>query len=292
MLNRRGYTLVEQLVVIGIIAVLIALLLPAIQKVREASLRSSSMNNLRQINVATQHYITSHDDCLPATCVSVNEGTSVFYRLLPFLEVSWPPRWSPQMTPSNYIYLFVSPADPTATADMRWMGLCSYAYNDQLMSQTQCTTRKTGPPIGTAIRDGLSNTILYAEHYAICSPAIPFRWDGVGYLLGGKTASFADSGRQGGPVTVGSPPISRGDPPGWTFQVRPRVRPQLPPGQVLSRSPGDNYCEPSFAQTPHPGGMLAGIADGSVRVLAAGMSEETYWGAVTPAGGEILGADW
>ena len=50
--------------------------------------------------------------------------------------------------------------------------------------------------------------------------------------------------------------------------------------------------QPSIAQTPHSAGMLVALADGSVRTLAPSMSPATYWGAVTPNGGEALGSDW
>lgn len=43
---------------------------------------------------------------------------------------------------------------------------------------------------------------------------------------------------------------------------------------------------------PAAGGMLAGIADGSVRVLNGAIAETLYWGAITPAGGEVLAGDW
>jgi type II secretory pathway pseudopilin PulG len=271
---REGITLLELILVIGIIGILLGLLLAGVMRVRDAAYRLESMNNIRQIALATHSFADAHRGRLPEVSVSevhggvifyVRHRPSVFVELLPYLEQGNVNREFPRKPRS----LFLSPADPTVPSALaERLPVSSYAVNAEVF--------QLRPNLTTKFADGSSNTIAFAEHYA--------------FNCGGKTFDYAtdllpNSVRRRAtfsdyydvfPITEGNPPVSRPDLNSFTFQV----------------APSWSNCNPRVAQTPHFGGMLVAMGDASVRTLAPGMSSTTYWGAVTPASGEILGSDW
>src|ERR1700682_239310 len=90
--KKRAFTLIELLVVIAIIAILVSLLLPAVQKVREAANRAKCQSNLKNLGTATHNYASTYADQLPPAYFSDDSvppaqfTAGLHFMLLPYIE--------------------------------------------------------------------------------------------------------------------------------------------------------------------------------------------------------------
>lgn len=280
-----GFSLLELLVVIGILGLLIALLLPAIQKVRSTAVKMQGQNNLRQIVIGTQHYVSVNSDILPhfrdrgaSAAHDSNPMTSVLYYIGKYQQYAGDPA---QL--HTYVgAVFQNPADPSYQESPPGPpGDTSYVASALVF--------RKGSHLTASCPDGTSNTIGWTEQYARCG-AGAFRSDEcqacARYYVRGKAFydpvrrhSFADV--ECGDVYprtadgVSGPARDNWPPPQSLFQVTPR--------------PAD--CFPGLPTATHHSGLAVGLMDGAVRTVSPSVAPAVFWAIVTPSGGEVVG-EW
>ena len=293
---RKGFTLIELLVVIAIIAVLIGLLIPAVQKVREAANRMSCTNNLKQIGLAFHNYhgdfrkfppgvVKGPSPALGVTTTAVH-GNMVF--LLPYLEQqqlfnrydrnldSSDPK--NQLVASKQLTVVQCPSAESNRVQDNALGIpgvfaCSDYAGIREVPQDLVDKYLDPPPARrdsvmmisvmcrmADITDGTSNTILYAE-----DAGRPQLWH-KGQRVPGTVISGGPWALRG--LIWGNPPDAE-EPP-WPCAINCSNHQQI-------------Y---SF----HPGGANAVFADGSVHFLQEGISIRVLAALVTRAGGELVAA--
>jgi prepilin-type N-terminal cleavage/methylation domain-containing protein/prepilin-type processing-associated H-X9-DG protein len=254
--HRSGFTLIELLVVIAIIGVLIALLLPAVQKVREAANRIQCSNNLKQLGLALHHYndvigkFPVDDTTIPPPQV----GT-VFTSLLPYVEQQ---NNSPQAAAPVKLFLCpsrrdtdVGPRDDYGAghhpdwwypqyAYLNWYSILGGPYYSD--HQGGIITRYKGIRLTSVISaDGSSNTLLLT-HKGLAPQ----------YYQGGSPPA------QSNPEFTTDVNWFEGS--GWEHHRDPTQSFHADSNQVVNMQ--------ELAGSPHPGAMPCLFADGSVRNLS------------------------
>lgn len=315
--HRGGFTLIELLVVIAIIAVLIGLLLPAVQKVREAANRMKCLNNLKQVGIGAHNYHGTFNS-FPAGRVPTTNAT-VLQQMLPYLEQA--SKYSQFTTTADILSdpgsaaarsqdlaIFLCPSDPSPgqvmdAASGLAQGRCNYLASLGANAGIANTDGSTGGIFfhnsavrATSVTDGVSNTVMFAEikrgfrqgaagQHPLNITNVPFgTWDAaaandLNYFATCNTPTGGDFDYTGLQYWRASVP--------WTGFMTHTMQPNSPQRDCV-RGTGLNRGHMA-ARSYHPGGVNVLFADGSTRFVVDTITLQIWRNLGTRAGGEVIG---
>ena len=304
---KSGFTLIELLVVIAIIAILIGLLLPAVQKVREAAARMKCSNNLKQIGLALHNYHSAYER-FPAGGDAL--GFSVHAYLLPQLEqdnlyktinFSVAPTNAANVGPlGTTIPGFLCPSDPQSQAPAG-QGGNNYVWNygsDILFRSNTGSGAFVFNGLSfrvTDISDGSSNTAAFTERRKgdFNNGTITLTTD-LFNATGAGSPTTADEAATMCNAFVPTDPSTqfRSD---YGSQWLQALHPTMYQHVGLPNSKGCAFppsnCSMS-ANSAHTNGLNVLLCDGSVRFVSSSIGMPTWRALGTRTGGDLLGSDW
>ncbi len=303
-LKKRGFTLIELLVVIAIIAILIALLVPAVQKVREAAARTQCANNMKQMGVAIHNYASTYQNKLipgmapwmASSPAPGYPGGNFHWHMMPFVEqanipnsfaanncyYSWGsgPGGNPNgQTTSTFVPIYVCPSDSSHTAGARSNNAGGWPVTGYFRNYLLFDNGGGRDPITgyywtysrytiANIPDGTSNQVGVVERYA---DILPNAYSGSQYS-GLYTHHGQDRYHWG--YSQWAPVYGQWSTGAPQFNVRPNQA---------------AYYLPNSGHGPTTQVLLM---DGSVRGVGSGIGAASWLAAITPDDGAVLGTDW